>query len=335
MSGTANELGSGWYISSEPPPELDAWAQRGRCLFATGAWADVVRSLGAEALFAWHAARGLGAMVPVFRRFGLRIGFLGFPVAGADFDALDSDALARCAAGVAAAARLDVVRATQSMRTQIERAAISGRREVWIADLPHWQLDAHKRLRKDLAFVRRSAPTLVLLSGNFDANACFELYLATVSRHGGQQRYDAAYFAALRALAQESDLLGFFVAVEGSSVKGFAVVALHGGVAYYLHGAVDAVGRRHGVNDALLARLVAFSRDAGATRFTLMASPWGQPGLQEFKQKWGDTTGLSVTSDHAGSLLGQGAVLVSRWQRRHDWRQAASFVACPAECAKE
>jgi len=327
MSDTTNDLDTGWQVASEPHADLTVWAERGGRVFATAAWGTVVRTLGAEAQFAWHAARGIGAVVPIFRRLGLRVGFLGFPVAGVDFDALDGHELARCAAGIAAAARLDVVRTTQSMRMQIEGTAISGRPEVWIEDLQHWQLDAHKRLRKDLAFAYRSAPALELVQRGFDAFACFELYLATVMRHRGQQRYAAAYFAALQALAQKSDLLGFFAALEGMTLKGFAVVALHGGVAHYLHGAVDAAGRRQGVSDVLLERLVAFGRDAGATCFNLMASPWEQPGLQQFKQKWGDTAGLSVTFDHAGSLAGRGAVLASRWQRRHDWRQAASFVA--------
>lgn len=319
----SDDLTTGWHISLDAHPDHMIWAEHGGRLFAMEAWAQVLRALGAEPVFAWHPLRGLGAVVPVFRRFGLRVGFLGFPVAGEDFDTVDGGDLMRCAAGIALAARLDYVRTTQSLRKRTDVQAIAGRPEVWIENLKNWRLADHKRLRKDLSFARRSAPTLELVQSGFDPNACFQLYASTVVRRGGQQRYGSEYFEALQSLATESSLLGFFASVEAGVVRGFAVVAMHGGLAYYLHGAVDEAGRRQGVSDMLLEQLLNYAHTAGATRFTFMSSPWEQQGLLLFKRKWADTAGLSVTYDHAGSLLGCCAVLASRWQHRYDRHRAA------------
>jgi hypothetical protein len=275
-------------------------------------------------LFAWHGQRGLGVAVPVFRRAGMRIGFLGFPVAGADFDVMDVHELAACAAGIASHANLDLVRVAQSQCIDGDTKATSIRPEVWIDDFPEWRLADRKRLLKDLAFARRSATDVELADQHFDAAGCFELYASTVSRHGGQIRYNVEYFHALHRLAMSSSSVEFVAAVEGEKVRGFAVLAVHGGVAYYLHGAIDAAGRRQGISDLLLERLLTLGQLAGCARFTFMASPWNQPGLLRYKQKWGGVSGFARVYDFAGSLAGRGAMLVSSWQGRHDRRMARS-----------
>lgn len=315
-----------WHVSPEASPDHTLWADHGRRLFATAAWARVLRVLGAEPVFAWHPQQGIGAVVPVFRRFGLRIGFLGFPVAGEDFDRMTGSDLAQCAASIAKAARLDLMRTAISLRNNTDPQAVAGRPEVWIEDLQNWRLTDHKRLRKDLAFARRSAPDIELVQSGFDPIDCFRLYASTVARHGGQRRYGPEYFSALQSLASVSRFIGFFASVERGAVRGFAVVAAHGQLAYYLHGAVDAVGRRQGISDLLLERLLTYAHDTGATRFTFMSSPWKQQGLLHFKRKWADSTGLSVTYDHGYSLLGSCAVLASRWQRRYDRHRAALYA---------
>lgn len=322
MSDVSNNLGEGWQASTAVHADSSLWAERN--LFATPVWARVLTTLDATPVFVWHARRELGIVVPVFRRLGLRIGFIGFPIAGPDFDAMPWDDLRACARGVASAVRLDIVRMTQSLRHRNDTRAVAARSEAWIDDLQHWRLADHKRLRKDLAFAYRSVHEMEWNDRGLDAKACFDLYATTVTRHGAQQKYTPAYFAALQAAARESPSLRFFTAVDGSGgVRGFAVVALHGGVAYYLHGAVDAACRRQGLGDMLLEKLIAYALQAGAVRFTLMASPWEQAGLLQFKRKWADTRGLSVTYDVGCSLAGRCAVLASRWQLRHDRYQAA------------
>lgn len=321
MSDVSNDLGEGWQALTAMPADSSLWM--GRDLFATPVWARVLTTLGAAPMFAWHARRELGVVVPVFHRLGLRIGFIGFPIAGPKFDAMPWHELRACATGVALAVHLDMVRMTQSLRQQNDTRAVAARSEAWIDDLQQWRLGDHKRLRKDLAFARRSAPELEWNDRGVDAKGCFDLYATTVARHGAQQKYTPAYFAALQQAARESPSLRFFTAVDGKVVRGFAVVALHGGVAYYLHGAVDAVYRRQGLGDMLLEKLIAYAQRAGAVRFTLMASPWDQAGLLQFKRKWADASGFSVTYDVGFSLPGRCAVLASRWQLRHDRRQAA------------
>lgn len=306
---------------------LDFTLRDNRDLFATPAWARVLATLDATPIYVWHARRDLATVMPVFRRLGLRIGFLGFPVAGSDFDAMPANDVLACAKGIAWATRLDMVRITQSLRRHCGPLAVAARPESWIENLQHWQLAEHKRLRKDLAFARRSTPELEWDERGFNAKACFNLYASTVTRHGAQQKYTPAYFAALGELARESPSLAFFTVVDGKLVRGFAVVALHGRVAYYLHGAVDAMCRRQGLGDLLLEKLVAYAQRVGAARFSLMASPWEQAGLLKFKQKWADTRGFSVTYDVGCSVPGRCAELASRWQLRHDRRQAARYEA--------
>lgn len=322
----SDDLRTGWQVTGKMHPDHAAWADRGGRLFATAAWAGVLTKLGAEPVFAWHAQRALGVVVPVFRRLGLRIGFLGFPVVGGDFDSMKGGELALCAAGIASAAQLDLVRTTQSLRLRTDKRAVAARPEVWIDNLQNWNLATHKRLRKDLAFAHRAAPAITLVERDFDVNTCFDLYSSTVARHAGEQRYEPAYFAALHSLALESPLVGFFAAIEGSVVRGFAIVALNGGLAHYLHGAVDSSGRHRGTSDLLLEKLLVYGRQAGATQFTFMASPWEQPGLLHYKQKWADSAGLSVTFDLGCSLLGRCAALATSWQRRHDRLNAASYM---------
>lgn len=323
----SEDLKVGWRISAKVIAEQACWAAEGGRLFATSDWARVLAALPAEPLFAWHSRQGIGTVVPVFRRFGRRIGFLGLPAAGEDFDSMDGHTLTMCMAGITSAANLDFIRTTQYMRARFDPQATGVRPEVWIDDLKNWDMSDRKRLRKDLAFARRAAHEVELVEHDFDANACHGMYVATVARNHGKERYGPNYFAALKSLATNSPCLRFFVARDGSRIRGFAVVAIHGTIANYLHGAADAEGRRQGVGDLLLERLVACGREAGATRFTFMPSPWTQPGLTQYKKKWGDSLGLAVTFDHGYGLFGRCAKVVSRWQCRHDRRAVAAYVA--------
>jgi hypothetical protein len=319
---TASESRSGWRVSREPCPEHASWAELGGRLFATPGWGTVAGALASQSLFLWSSEYGLGAVVPVFRRLGMRIGFLGFPVAGGDFDSMNGSEVIAYARSVAAAAKLDVVRVAQSQCAVGDVRATSVRPEVWIDNLQGWRVDGRKRLIKDLAFARRSAPDVELVDQDFDVAACFDLYRSIVSRHGGRARYNLEYFRALHSLAATSPLLDFVAAVSNGQVRGFAVRAVHGGVAHYLHGAADREGRRQGVSDLLLETLLERSRMDGCARFTFMASPWDQPGLLRYKQKWAEDSGVACVYDVSGSLSGRCAVLASSWQGRHDRRSA-------------
>lgn len=324
---TARRSDSQWQVESGPITALRTWAENGGRLFASEGWAEVLAQLDAQPLFAWNASRGIGTVVPVFRRFGIKVGFLGFPVAGPDFDVLagnDHHALTRDVAGIG---RLALVRTTQSQQAAFDARAVAGRPEAWIDELTQWDFQGRKRLRKDLAFARRACAGSELVSEGFVARDCFELYAAAVQRHQGTHRYGLRYFEALQDLARKSRLLKMVAMRCGQKVTGFAVAALHSGVAHYLHGAVDSDGRRQGVSDLLLEHLIEFAKDAGSIRFTFMSSPWEQPGLMKFKRKWADSIGLSRTYDVPGNAVGRAVMLASSLRLRREWRHAATFVA--------
>lgn len=324
---SADRLSGGWRVSRDPTSAHTAWSNDFGFLFASPAWAEVLRTLDAEPWFAWHPDWEIGAVVPVFRRLGLRIGFLGFPVSAAAFEFLGSERLNACAVEVATAASLDLTRITQSQCNDLFTHVTSARPEVWVDDLQTWCAARHKRLRKDLSFANRAAPRVLLMEGGVDAATCYRLHASTIARQAGRLKYNQEYFAALGELASESPFLEIVSAMEEGRVRGYAVLAINGGVANYLHGAVDADGRRQGLSDLLLARLLELGKRAGCSRFTLMASPWEQEGLVNFKSKWANARGLTLTQDIPFTLAGRFVRLAARWQGRSDRHAATHWTA--------
>jgi len=59
---------------------------------------------------------------------------------------------------------------------------------------------------------------------------------------------------------------------------------------------------------------------------TLMASPWAQQGLKDFKRKWGDSEGIVATRDIAVDLRGAAIRAISRWRGRKDRAAALAWL---------
>jgi hypothetical protein len=161
-----------------------------------------------------------------------------------------------------------------------------------------------------------------------DADVCYRLYAAAIRSRRGNLRYSLDYFRSIVRVAETTSLLRHLTAVDADgNIRGFAVLAIHGPCAYYLHGAADDKGKREGVTDLLLEAMM--QQAGGCVRFNLMASPWDQPGLSRFKRKWSDRRGLAVTTDFAGSVLGKTARSVLRWRSRHEREAARTAGARP------
>lgn len=317
-----------WRVDKDPISEYRLWVKNSRSLFASPEWAEVLESIGAHALYAWHAHRRFGAIVACFRRGPIRVGVLGFPVMSAAVDAPHGGLQAIDIRRIGVLAGVRVLRINRSMVGSCEPTIVAARPDVWIDDLPHWTLEGSRRRKKDVAFARRANPGLVIEDSDSDADAaiCFELYSRTVSSHGANLHYKLEYFRQLMRLGGNSTALQVFLARDTDrSLRGFAVLAIDRDVAYYLHGASDIRGKREGVADLLLESLVTAARAKGAQKLSLMASPWEQQGLIRFKQKWGGATGLCVTDDVATDPIGMAACVLSRWMGRNDRQAAANW----------
>ncbi len=272
----------------------------------------------------------MGALIACFRRGPVRIGVMGFPVAGLDWDLMPDTQLTAAAQDVCKLARLDLLRVNRSMMIDLDPGATLARPDAWVGDLTRWNPNNSRRLRKDLAFAHRANPSLQILPRCVDPDVCYRLYASTIRSRRGNLRYSASYFRSLVHVAEGTNLLRHFTAVDADgTIRGFAVLAMHAGCVYYLHGGSDEKGKREGVTDLLLAVMVRES--AGCARFNLMASPWDQPGLSRFKHKWSDHRGLAVTSDFAGSLMGKAARQVLRWRSRHEREAARAAGEDPVE----
>jgi len=315
-----------WLVSDCPDPAYVQWTHERRALFASPAWSQVLIALGAESKFAWNPRVRLGIQLACFLRGPLRIGVLGFPVAGSNWDAQPDRIRGAAAQSIGERANLDILRINRSMVSAPERGMTTARIEIWIDGLAQWNVASSRRLRKDLGFARRANSDLELVENEVDPTACFSLYAATVRAHGGKLRYNEDYFANLMRVAEQSDCLRTFGACDSDHVlRGFAILAIDGDTGFYLHGGTDAKGKREGVSDLLLASLVDAARDADCRRFSLMSSPWQQSGLLRYKSKWGDRTGLSVTEAIGYGLLGRAGQKMSRWLARRERRSAVAW----------
>jgi hypothetical protein len=315
-----------WCISDVPDRGYLDWVVGRRALFASPMWSQALQALGAHSKFVWSSSAGQGIQLACFRRGPLRVGVLGFPVVGEDWDVLPEQKRIEGARSIGARAGLHMLRINRSMLATPEPAMTTARAEVWIDPLAQWSAAASRRVSKDLAFARRVNPQLQLVENAIDPDACFGLYAATVRANAGKLVYNRDYFASLMHIARQSDWLRVIgVHDRDRALRGFAVSAIHGDSAFYLHGGVDAQGKREGVSDLQLAFLVDAARDAGCRRFSLLSSPWDQPGLLRYKRKWGDCIGLSVTEDIGFGVLGRTGQRLSRWLARHDRDRALAW----------
>ena len=314
-----------WIVSEEPPVGLREFTTQSHELFSSAKWSPLLRALGATPCFAWSASRRIGMQLAIFHRMGLRVGYLGFPVAGVTFDRMDDETAARVVSQVQKITRLPILRVVRSGRDAIQPGETAAFPEVRIEELHDWE-PSSKRLRKDLAFARRSSEDLEIHSGCADPRACHFLYGQTVRSHGGNVRYTLEYFRRLAALADSDEQVRFYTAVDADGqIRGFAVVIRNQRTGYYLHGAVDADCRNTGIGDRLVHRMICGATDMGCSRLSMMASPWEQPGLHAYKMKWGAIQDLVTTADHAHSFTGRVIRAVTRFKARKARERAQSW----------
>lgn len=315
-----------WLVTEREVASHTAWADRGNYLFASPVWAEVLRSLGATPIYAWSNLGEAGVVIPVFQRLGFRIGFLGFPVTGEVLDRMTPHELEGFSQRVLREGRLNLIRITRGNQSCSVGAVDSARPDVWIDDLSAWA-GGNKRVRRDLTFAKRAASDLEIVDGIIDPDRCFALYVATVNAHGGTAKYSIDYFGRLASLATQVSTIEACSAVDESGLtRAFAVMGRHGGWGYYLHAATDDATKRKGIGDLLLSRLIDQARRMGCGKFSFMASPWGQPGLIKFKQKWGNTNGLTTTIDVGRGFTAVGLKALARWQLRHDRRESKDWT---------
>lgn len=311
-----------WEFDDRPRHAHLAWARDGAHLFASPEWGALISTLGASPVYAWNKSSKFGVCIGVFRRLGHRVALLGLPVVGSHLDTVPAATMQRWAREICSTLGLSILRVSRTS-DQLDPMATSVRPELWIGSLQVWDVERRPRLRKDLAFSRRAAEILQVDESPIDGNVAYKLYSQTIASHQGVERYSARYFEALMGLAAEDHRVHVLSANNASGPCGFVVMVKNGDTGYYLHSAIEGAAKKLGVGDLLLARAIECARTAGCTRFDLMASPWDQPGLTRFKEKWADTRRLATTLDHAHGIAGR----CVRWfehMRRQDERLAAA-----------
>lgn len=289
-------------------------------LFSSEGWAKVLVELGGSVHLVLHEPSHSYLQIPVFKRWGLRIGFLGFPVPVDAINRMTRKEFESECRGLASALSLDFVRGAWSSRGRcVDAQAAMVQPEAWIESLQDWNGEAgSKRLAKDMAYCRRSCSGFELDSDGLDSGAgLFELYAQAVVANGGRVRYTRKYFDGLVGLARTDPRLQVVYARDQEcGLAGFAVLACNEQTGYYLHGAVSPVGRRKGLSDLLLDAIVGRAKTRGMREFSLMASPAGQHGLLAFKRKWSSRVDSVVTVDTGHGPLGSMAALALRVRQR-------------------
>jgi hypothetical protein len=283
-----------WIATATDPP---AWAdvcEQSDALFHTKEWLALLeRSFSGKSLYFLNEERRHGAAITQFRAGPFRVGYLGFPVGGM----VGSEASAREFLEHLRNAKID------NMPVAI-RIPVSGfgepvdlglpydaTAETAIVDLQSWSLDrVTKNRRRDVNRSLRSGLDLVDASDPADAAQIYELYRKTLERNDGSLRYNAAYFNGLIRLAKEHSKVRVLLAKMNDSIAAFTVVALHGGVGYYLHGAFDWSHREHLPSALLLNEAIEWTKSEGCETFSLMSSPKGQESLVKYKERWGAET---------------------------------------------
>lgn len=316
-----------WIITPNPSPQHENWANESQSLFASSSWGFITEALGATPVYAWNQQDEVGVMIPVFKSYGIRFGFLGFPVLGQPWQGLSAEKINDIALQLVKALKLHVMRFNESMSRLPDKSMAAARPEVWIEDLQSWSIHENKRLRKDLAFARRSRQDIELKMACDNHLKCYQLYESTVRNHGGKVRYTPKYFERILAITKSQINLNIFTATgKKGEIHGFAILAIDGTTAYYLHGATDEAGKRYGVSDLLLENLILRARAMGAEKLSLMASPWDQTGLIKFKKKWGGERGLTITHDVTSGVIGSGASSIMKIPNLNNYRLSKEFI---------
>ena len=301
---------------NEPDPAYEDWLRRSGALFADPAWAEpVARALGSRVAYGFNAKRGEGVAAHLFGRLGVTVAFAGLPISPAW--------LAYAGARELGVPGASLVRFNFSCLTANVAAARGARAveqpESVIADLGAWPVRGARKIKKDRAFALRSGLRLDDLAASH-APEVDALYRATVTRHRGRLRYGVEYFRTVIGLAGTNPRVAARGAFdEAGHVAGFAIFALDGTVAHYLHGGVAIEARARGASDLLLGDALDGMIARGARSATLLPSPPQQSGLLAFKRKWAEADGTWLTLDRpqgwTGAAIAAALALSTRFKR--------------------
>ena len=277
---------------SEADPDTSAHRSLG--LFASPAWCGVLqRSFGARTLVLERDTAAADVVISVIPVGPFRIGYVNFPwvdvTGGARLDVEETRALLEQlrAAGVdelnAPDTWLSVPASTRARRQRIE--------ETRIEDLASWSLAAAPKLRRVASLAARGAAEIVPCTASDHAGFAFDLYRATVARHGVAAKYPPRYFGeVLRSAESGTSRLRARCANVAGAPAAFLITGEHDGVTYYLHGGMRRDASAAHPMDALFLESITHARDSGCRAYDFMASPKDQPNLIRFKEKWGGVT---------------------------------------------
>lgn len=285
---------SSWIASAPVPPAWSDLCAQSGMLFHGEEWLALLeRGFSCSSMFFLDEERRHGAAITQFRAGPFRIGYLGFPVGGMVGSAVPTEDLVNAlrqawVAQKPVAVRIPVSGFGESVELNLPYESTL---ETAIVDLQSWTLAGiPKNRRRDVNKSLRSGLDLVEASDPADAERIYELYRKTLERKDGSLRYTADYFSALVELARRHPNLRVLLAKKDNSIAAFTVVALHGSVAYYLHGAYDWSHRESLPSAMLLNEAIEWAKARGCESFNLMSSPKGQESLVKYKERWGAET---------------------------------------------
>jgi len=278
-----------WSVTSTVPRAWSEVCDQSNALFHSEDWLALLeRSFGCDSLYFMRDDHRQAAGISQFRAGPFRIGYLGFPVGGVvGAGALGDEFVEqmRRADGMPAAVRIPISGFGNTVDLDL---AYETTTETAIVDLQAWDLaKINKNRRRDVNRSMRSGLSLVDSTDAADGPRLFELYRSTIERNDGSLRYTAGYFSELVRLAQRNSQLRVLLARQDESIVAFTVVALHGRVAYYLHGAFDWAMREYLPSAMLLHEAIEWSKAQGCEIFNLMSSPKTQESLIKYKERWG------------------------------------------------
>lgn len=280
---------SDWSVSTSAPSSWSDLFKKGSSLFHSAEWLSLLeRSFGCSSLYFLRDDHQHAAAISQFRAGPFRIGYLGFPVGGmVGGGTLTAEFLAqlRTADSMPVAVRIPASGFGSLIGLDLPYDATI---ETAIVDLQSWELaKINKNRRRDVNRSLRSGLDLVDATNAEDGSRIFELYRSTLERNDGSLRYTAGYFSELIKLSQQDSRLRVLLAKQDDTIAAFTVVALHGKVACYLHGAFDWAMREHLPSAMLLNEAIEWSKAQGCEAFNLMSSPKGQDSLVKYKERWG------------------------------------------------
>lgn len=288
-----------WYTGTIDAKKLD---NSDAPLFLHPDWAKVVETLGARFWLGIEKSTCRQVSLFVWQRGPVRIGFLGFPVT----PGWAAEQMLRDAKAFNWPERVDLIRTNVSMLDEQAQEVGGGVRlpESVIPNMAVWPARAGKKIRKDLKWAERHGTTIRIARHN-DAKLVHAIYAGTVKRHNGRLRYSEEYFRRLLMLVDDRVDFRACIAVREDLDIGFCLGAITGSRAWYLHAGASPEYRRYGAADMLVHDLIAWARDAECQQLSFMPSPVAQPGLAQFKCKWGDADGHWLTRDWPQSIAGR------------------------------